>query len=79
MKPVTEPGVTISAKGTMSACVCESEAQPTDDEFHSMAPESQQLCGQTCPNVWGTGICGKPCRGYAGHEGPHQCHRHHTW
>lgn len=42
-----------------------------------------KLCSQTCPVPYGNNpnppACGKPCRGWAGHEGQHQCNRHHTW
>lgn len=32
-----------------------------------------QLCGSKCPN------CARPCRGYSGHDLPHECNQHHSW
>ncbi len=33
------------------------------------------MCGEKC-KVPG---CGRPCRGFAGHDPPHECNNHHTW
>ena len=42
-----------------------------------------RMCSATCPVPYGNQpnppACGKPCRGFAGHAGQHQCNRHHTW
>ena len=43
------------------------------------AAQPTRLCGKRCPARVGDRLCDKPCRGYAGHEGPHQCNKGHTW
>ena len=36
-------------------------------------PSNALTCGSTCPS------CGRPCRGDAGHDPPHECSEHHSW
>lgn len=81
MRTNTESSGTIPANGTVLTRLCETQAESTEEELQFEVPKTQQLCGQSCPVMYGNPPkpCGKPCRGYAGHAPPHQCNRHHTW
>jgi hypothetical protein len=52
-------------------------ANPADGPIGGVAPAEsprmERMCGLSCPT------CGRPCRGFAGHDLPHECNQHHTW
>lgn len=71
-------GRAISVRGDMIGhaawCLDQNFPVPSDGRTRD-AVSAQPLCGQRCP----TPGCGRPCRGYAGHDLPHECNQHHTW